>query len=108
MFKKQDEMLAFFVFLVDFGVIFPPGGTPGASWPPLGAQVGSQVKFLMLFRCPWGGFGAPFGSFGLPWGALGSHLGAKSGAQSVKKSIPGAQCVPEASSGVKREGPRPS
>ena len=108
MFKKQDEMLAFFVFLVDFGVIFPPGGTPGASWPPLGAQVGSQVKFLMLFRCPWGGFGTPFGSFGLPWGALGSHLGAKSGAQSVKKSILGAQCVPEASSGVKREGPRPS
>ena len=27
-------------FLCDFGVIFLPGGTPGASRAPLGAQVG--------------------------------------------------------------------
>jgi len=104
--KNKTKCPPFFSFLVDFGVIFPPGGTPGR--PPLGAQVGSQVEFFMLFRCPWGGFGAPFGSLGLPWGVLGSHLGAKSGAKSVKKSIPGAQCGPEASLGAKREGPRPS
>ena len=89
-------------------MIFPPGGTPGASRPPLGAQVGSKVDFLMLFRCPWGGFGAPFGSFGLPWGDLELHLGAKSGDKSVKKSGPGAQCVPESILGAKREGPGPS
>ena len=58
-------------FLVDFGVIFPPGGTPGASRAPLGAQVGSQVDFLMVFRRPGGGFAAPLGPFGLPWGAFG-------------------------------------
>ena len=39
--KKQDEMPAFFLFLVDVGVIFPPGGTPGGSRPPSGAQVES-------------------------------------------------------------------
>ena len=57
--------------LVDFGAIFPPGGTPGASRAPLGAQVGSQVDFLMVFRRPGGGFGAPVGPFGLPWATLG-------------------------------------
>ena len=57
--------------LVDFGAIFPPGGTPGASRAPLGAQVGSQVDFLMVFRRPGGGFGAPLGPFGLPWASLG-------------------------------------
>ena len=98
----------FFCFLVDFGVIFRPGGTPGAARTPLSIQVGSQVDFLMVFRHPRGGFGTPFGRFGLPWGALGSHLGAKSGAKSVKKSSPRAECVPEAILGVKREGPGPS
>jgi len=62
----------------------------------------------MVFRCPRGGFGTPFGPFWIPLGALGSHLGAKSGAKSVKKSVPGAQGVPEASLGAKREGPGPS
>ena len=108
MFKKQGGMLAFFCIFVDFGVIFRPGGTPGASRAPLSTQVGSQVDFLMVFRCPRGGFGTPFGPFWTPLGALGSHLGAKSGAKSVKKSVPGAQGVPEASLGVKREGPGPS
>ena len=42
--------------ILDFGVIFLPGGTPGASRAPLGAQVGSQVEFLMVFRCPGDGF----------------------------------------------------
>ena len=72
-------MLAFFKqigtescrFFIDFGVIFPPGGTPGASRAPLGAQVGSQVDFLMVFGRPGGGFGAPLGPFGLPWASLG-------------------------------------
>ena len=55
-------MLAFVLrFFIDFGVIFCPGGTPGASRAPLGAQVGSQVEFLMVFRRPGGGFGAPLG-----------------------------------------------
>ncbi len=62
----------------------------------------------MDFRCPQGGFGSPFGLFWSPLGGLGLHLGAKSGAKSVKKSVPSAQCVPEASFGVKREGPGPS
>ena len=72
-------MLAFFkktvlrvvVFFIDFGAIFPPGGTPGASRAPLGAQVVSQVDFLMVFSRPGGGFGAPFGPFGLLWGTFG-------------------------------------
>jgi len=63
-------------FLVDFGVIFPPGGTPGASQAPLGAQVASQVDFLVVFSGPGGGFGAPFGPFGLPLGSFGAPLGA--------------------------------
>jgi len=87
---------------------FPPGGTPGAALAPLGRPGGVPGRFCVVFRCPWGGFGAPFGSFGLPWGVLGSHLGAESGAKSVKKSGPGAQCVPEAILGAKMEGPRPS
>ncbi len=103
--KKCTESCCCFI---DFGAIFPPGGTPGASRAPLGAQVGSQVDFFMVFRRPRGGFGTPFGPFGLPWGALGSHLGAESGAKRVKKSIPGARCVPEASLGVKSEGPGPA
>ena len=106
--KNKAKCSHFLGFLVDFGVIFRPGGTPGASRAPLSAQVGSQVDFLMVFRRPREGFGTPFGPFGLPWGALGSHLGAKSGAKNMKKSSPGAQCVPEASLGVKREGPGPS
>ena len=61
----------------------------------------------MDFRRPGGGFGSPFGPFWAPLGALGSHLDAKSGAKNVKKSVPGAQCVPEAILGLKREGPRP-
>ena len=60
---------------MDFGVIFPPGGTPGASRAPLGAQVGSQVEFLMVCSRPGGGFGAPLGPFGLPWTSLGATLG---------------------------------
>ena len=95
-------------FFSRFWCHFPPGGTPGAFRAPFLPGWDPRSIFLMIFRCPWGGFGAPFGSFGLPWGALGSHLGARSGAKSVKKSIPGAQCVPEASLGVKREGPGPS
>ena len=64
-------------FLSHFGVIFPPGGTPGASRAPLGAQVGSQVDFLMVFSRPGGGFGAPFGPFGLPLGSFGTTLGSR-------------------------------
>jgi hypothetical protein len=52
-------------------VAFSTGGTPGASRAPLGAQVGSQVDFLMVFRRPGGGFGVPLGPFGLPWATLG-------------------------------------
>ena len=59
----------------------------------------------MNFRCPREGFGTPFDSLWAPLGALGSHVGANSGAKSMKKTVPGAQCVPEASLGVKREGP---
>jgi hypothetical protein len=62
----------------------------------------------MDFMCPRGGFGSPFKPFWSPLSGLGLHLGAKSGAKSVKKSVPGTQCVPEASFGVKREGPGPS
>jgi hypothetical protein len=62
----------------------------------------------MDFMCPRGGFGSPFGPFWSPLGGLGSHLGAKSGAKSAKKSVPDAQCVPEASFGAKREGLGPS
>ena len=35
--------------LGDFGAIFPPGGTPGASRAPLGAQVGSRVDVFYGF-----------------------------------------------------------
>ena len=57
--------------LVDFGAIFPPGGTPGASRAPLGAQVGSQVDFLMVFRrAPLGPFGLLWASLGRPWASL--------------------------------------
>ena len=64
-----------YVFFVDFGVIFLPGGTPGASRAPLGAQVGSQVVFLMVLRRPGDGFWAPFGPFGLSWACRGATLG---------------------------------
>ena len=35
----------FYCFFVDLGVIFRPGGTPGASRAPLNTKVGSQVDF---------------------------------------------------------------
>ena len=35
----------FYRFFVDLGVIFRPGGTPGASRAPLNTKVGSQVDF---------------------------------------------------------------
>ena len=95
-------------FLIDFGVIFPPGGTPGASRAPLGAQVVSQVDFLMVFSRPGGGFGAPFGLFGFPWDDLGPHFGAQSGHKRGKKSVSSAHRVPEAILGAKRKGPGPS
>ena len=109
-------MLAFFqkngtescCFFIDFGAIFPPGGTPGASRAPLGAQVGSQVDLLMVFSRPGGGFGAPFGPFGLPWGDLGPHFGAQSGHKRGEKRVSSAHRVPEAILGAKREGPGPS
>ena len=46
-----------------------------APLEPPGPQVGSQVEFLVIFGCPWGGLGAPFGSLRLPWAGLGSTLG---------------------------------
>ena len=44
--------------------------------------MGPRVDFLVIFRCPGGGFGAPFGPFGFPWGDLGPHFGAQSGHKS--------------------------
>jgi len=101
---RADEKI---MFLSHFWLIFPPGGTPRGSLAPLGAQVGSQIDFLMLFRHPWGGFGTPFGLFVFPWGVLGLHLGAQSGHKSAKKTGPGAQCAPQAILDAKREGPGP-
>ena len=66
-----------FSFLVDFGVISLRGGTPGASWAALDHQVplGSQVDFLMVFKCPGCVFWGPCGPFGHPWARLGATLG---------------------------------
>ena len=62
-------------FFSRFWYHFPSRGTPGASRAPLGAQVVSQVDFLMFFSPPGGGFGAPFGRFGLPRASRGATLG---------------------------------
>ena len=64
-----------FSFSNDFGVNFLTGGTPGASRAALDDQVGSQVDFLMVFRCPGGGFWRPCGPFGRHWARLGATLG---------------------------------
>ena len=77
----------------------------------MGAQVGSQVDFWMVFRRPSGGFGVPFASFGLPWGSLGAPLGTfgdPKWTQKCEKEHSGAHCVPESLLGAKREGPGPS
>ena len=51
------EAVEKFSFLSDFGVNFLMGrGTPGVSRAALDDQVGSQVDFLMVFRCPEGVF----------------------------------------------------
>ena len=91
----------------DFGVIFPPGGYPWSLPGSPGRPGGYQFDFLMLFRCPWGGFGTPFGSFGLPLDALGPHFGAQSRPQGEKRTVPGAHCVPESIWVAKSEGPEP-
>ena len=90
-------------FFIDFGVIFPPGGTPGAARAAFFPGWGPRSIFYR-FQASQGGFGTPLGSFGAPLGPT----WALKVSQSVKKSVPGAQCVPEASLGVKREGPGPS
>ena len=58
-----------------FGSISLLGGTPGASRAALDDQVGSQVDFFMVFRCPGGVFWRPCGPFGHPWARLGASLG---------------------------------
>ena len=102
-------------FFFDFGVIFLPEGTPGASRAALFYRWGSGSVFLMIFRSPGEGFGAPFGPFGLPWGDLGfhfadlgPHFAAQSGHKRRKKNVSSAHRVPETILGAKREGPGPS
>ena len=51
------------------------GGTPGASRAALDDQVGSQVDFLMVFKCPGGVSWRPCDPFGHPWARLGATLG---------------------------------
>ncbi len=84
---------------------------PGAPLEPPGPKVGPRVDFGMISKRPGGGaLGAlwgPWGSPGPPRGDRGRHFGARSGAESVKKSGPGAQYAPEANFGLKREGPGP-
>ena len=106
--KNKTECLLFLLFFRRFGRHFPSRGYPWSFPGPFEYQGGVPGRFLMDFTCPRGGFGSPFGRFWCPLGGLGSHLGAKTRAKSVKKSVPGAQCVPEASFGAKREGPGPS
>ena len=43
--KTMRNVVIFYSFFVDVGVIFRPGGTPGASRAPLNTKVGSQVDF---------------------------------------------------------------
>ena len=67
------------------------GGTPGASRAALDDQVGSQVDFLMVFRCPGDALWGPGGAFGRPGSCLGAtlgrHVGAKSSEERVKKKL---------------------
>ena len=43
--KTKRNACIFYGFFVDLGIIFRPGGTPGASRAPLNTKVGSQVDF---------------------------------------------------------------
>jgi hypothetical protein len=100
-------MLLFFIVFWSIWLSFAVSGVP-LELPGL-FEYQSEVprRFLMDFTRPRRGFGTPFVRFWSPLGGHGSHLGAKTRAKTVKKSVPGAQCVPEASFGAKREGPRP-
>ena len=62
-------------FLMILGSISLLGGTPEASRAALDDQVGSQVDFLMVFKCPGGVFWRPGDPFGYPWAHLGVTLG---------------------------------
>ena len=62
-------------FLMILGSISLLGGTPRASRAALDDQVGSQVDFLMVFKCPGGVFWRPVIS-GQPWAWLWAILGA--------------------------------
>ena len=106
--KNKTECLPFLLFFRRFERHFPSRGYPWSFPGPFEYQGGVPGRFLMDFTCPRGGFGSPFGLFWSPLGGLGSHVAAKKIFKSVKKSVPDAQCVPEASFGVKREGPGPS
>ena len=58
-----------------FGSISLLAGTPGASQATVEDQVGSQVDFLMVFRCPGSVSWRPCGPFGRRWACLGATLG---------------------------------
>ena len=64
-----------FSFSMILGSISLLVGTPGASRAALDDQVGSQVDFLMVFRCPGGVFWRPCGPFGHPGARLVATLG---------------------------------
>ena len=58
-------------FVMILGSISLLGDTPGASRAAWGDQVGSQVDFLMVSKCP----GVSFGNLVIPLGTLGLALG---------------------------------
>jgi hypothetical protein len=58
-------------FSIDFGVISPPGGTPGASR----ARGGAPSRFLYDFKRPGGGLWEPFRALRAPLACLGATLG---------------------------------
>ena len=63
------------------------GGAPGASWDPLGDQVGLQVAFSMVFGGPGEALGLLCGSFGGAFGALGPTLAPKVGSKVRKRPV---------------------
>jgi hypothetical protein len=60
----------FYSFFVDLGVIFNPGGTPGASRATLNTKVRSHVVFWWVWDVPGEALGVLFGLFNIPWAAL--------------------------------------
>jgi hypothetical protein len=97
----------FLYLLVSLGRPWVALGSQNETPALLNAKVRSHVDFSWILRVPGKALGVLSNGFGLPWRPWVAR-GRQKEIQKFEKDRPGAQCVPKASFGVKKERPGPS